>query len=165
MREYSTPALVQIPDSANLTDIVFKRADDEPQAVALRRKDGDGWRDVTAAEFRSDVVATAKGLVAAGIEPGDRVALMSRTRYEWTQIDYAIQAAGAVSVPIYETSSAEQVEWILSDSGAKAIFVETEQARGDGRRCARQARRPEPRLADRRGRARRTRRGGRRCGR
>ncbi len=125
MREYSTPALVQIPDSANLTDIVFKRAADEPQAVALRREDGDGWRDVTAAEFRSDVVATAKGLVAAGIGPGDRVALMSRTRYEWTQIDYAIQAAGAVSVPIYETSSAEQVEWILSDSGTKAIFVET----------------------------------------
>jgi len=125
VREYSTPALVQIPGSANLTDTVFQRAADEPHAVALRRKDGDSWRDVTAAEFRDDVMAVAKGLVAAGIAPGDRVALMSRTRYEWTQIDYAILATGAVCVPIYETSSAEQVAWILSDSGAKGIFVET----------------------------------------
>ncbi len=125
MREYGTPALVDIPDSANLTDIVFKRAADEPGAVALRRKAGDGWRDVTAGQFHGDVVAVAKGLIAAGIESGDRIGLMSRTRYEWTQIDYAILAAGAVSVPIYETSSAEQVEWILSDSGAKGVFVET----------------------------------------
>ncbi len=130
MREYSTPALVQIPDSANLTDIVFKRAAEEPSAVALRRKDGAGWRDVTAAEFHSDVVAIAKGLIAAGIGPGDRVALMSRTRYEWTQVDYAILAVGAVCVPIYETSSAEQVAWILSDSGAKAIVVETQAHEG-----------------------------------
>jgi long-chain acyl-CoA synthetase len=125
VREYSTPALVQIPDSANLSDIVFKRAADEPSAVALRRKEGSGWRDVTAAEFKRDVTATAKGLIAAGVEPGDRVALMSRTRYEWTQVDYAILAAGAICVPIYETSSAEQVAWILADSGAKAIVVET----------------------------------------
>ncbi|HUK68983.1 MAG TPA: AMP-dependent synthetase/ligase [Streptosporangiaceae bacterium] len=125
MREYSTPTLVEIPGSANLTDIVFKRAADAPGMVVLRRKAGGGWRDVTAGEFHRDVVATAKGLVAAGIEPGDRVGLMSRTRYEWTQIDYAILAAGAVCVPIYETSSAEQVAWILSDSGAKGVFVET----------------------------------------
>ena len=125
MREYSTPTLVEIPGSANLTDIVFKRAADAPGMVVLRRKAGGGWRDVTAGEFHRDVVATAKGLVAAGIEPGDRVGLMSRTRYEWTQIDYAIVAAGAVCVPIYETSSAEQVAWILSDSGAKGVFVET----------------------------------------
>ena len=135
MREYSTPALVQIPDSANLTDIVLKRAADEPGAVALRRKDDGGWRDVTAGEFHRDVVAVAKGLVAAGIEPGDRVGLMSGTRYEWTQIDYAIMAAGAISVPIYETSSAEQVEWILSDSGAKGIFVETAITGRQSRMC------------------------------
>ena len=97
MREYSTPTLVEIPGSANLTDIVFKRAAEAPDTVALRRKVGRGWRDVTAGEFHRDVVATAKGLVAAGIEPGDRVALMSRTRYEWTQIDYAILSAGAVA--------------------------------------------------------------------
>lgn len=127
MREYSIPALVEIPASANLTDIVFKRAAEQPDAVVLRRKAAQGWQDVTAAEFLGDVVGIAKGLVAAGIESGDRVALMSRTRYEWTQLDYAIQVAGAVTVPIYETSSAEQVEWILSDSGAKGIFVETAQ--------------------------------------
>jgi len=125
VREYSVPGLVEISASANLTDIVFKRATDEPGAVVLRRKSDDGWRDVTASEFLGDVVGIAKGLVAAGIDSGDRVGLLSSTRYEWTQIDYAILAAGAVTVPIYETSSAEQVEWILSDSGAKGIFVET----------------------------------------
>ncbi|MGE5285998.1 MAG: AMP-dependent synthetase/ligase [Micromonosporaceae bacterium] len=137
MREYSTPALVEIPDSANLTDIVFTRASEKPSAPVLRRKvaqggepaagGGDAWQDVTAAQFRDDVAAVAKGLIAAGIEPGDRLGLLSRTRYEWTVLDYATLAAGAVTVPIYETSSAEQVEWILSDSGAKGIFVETGQ--------------------------------------
>jgi long-chain acyl-CoA synthetase len=92
----------------------------------MRRRTGDGrWDDVTAAQFRDEVAPLAKALVAAGIEPGDRVALMSKTRYEWTLIDYAIWAAGGVTVPIYETSSAEQVEWILSDSGARAAFAET----------------------------------------
>src|ERR1017187_2694943 len=83
------------------------------------------WQDVTAAQFSGEVVAVAKGLVAAGIEAGDRVALMSHTRYEWTLIDYAIWVAGAVTVPVYETSSAEQAEWILADSGVRACFVET----------------------------------------
>ncbi len=125
MREYSIPALVDISASANLTDIVFKRAADEPGTVVLRHRSGAAWQDVTASEFGGEVARISKGLVAAGIESGDRVALMSRTRYEWTLIDYAILAAGAVTVPIYETSSAEQVEWILSDSGAKGVFVET----------------------------------------
>src|SRR5215470_10180567 len=92
----------------------------------LRRRGTDGrWQDVTAGQFHGEVSALAKGLIAAGIEPGDRVALMSRTRYEWTLADYAILAAGAVTVPVYETSSAEQVEWILGDSGARAAFAET----------------------------------------
>ena len=94
----------------------------------MRRQDAaadGGWQDVTARQFADDVTALAKGLMAAGIAVGDRVALMSRTRYEWTLIDYAIWAAGATTVPIYETSSAEQVEWILSDSGARALIVET----------------------------------------
>jgi long-chain acyl-CoA synthetase len=126
VRQYSIPALVEIPDSANLADVVSRRAADQPQRVALRRQADSGqWQDVTAAEFRDQVTALAKGLIAAGIGVGDRVALMSRTRYEWTLIDYAIWTAGAVSVPVYDTSSAEQVEWILGDSGAKAIFVET----------------------------------------
>ena len=128
MQEYSTPAVVEIAPSASLTDVVFERADREPQAVIMRRQAGGGgapWRDVTAAQFRGEVTALAKGLIAAGIGAGDRVALLSRTRYEWTLADYAILAIGAVTVPIYETSSAEQVEWILSDSGARALIAET----------------------------------------
>ncbi|AWS41956.1 long-chain fatty acid--CoA ligase [Streptosporangium sp. 'caverna'] len=126
MREYSVPVLVDVPLSATMTDTVFQRADEEPGVVALRRKTGDDWTAVTAKEFRDQVAGVAKGLIAAGLEPGDRVALMSRTRYEWTVIDYAIWSAGAVGVPIYETSSADQVQWIISDSGAKAVFVELE---------------------------------------
>ena len=124
MREYSVPALAEIPADASLADVVFRRASEQPQAVVMRRAAGDGWADVTAVTFRDEVVALAKGLVAAGIGAGDRVALMSHTRYEWTLLDYAIWAAGAVTVPVYETSSAEQAEWILSDSGAKACFAE-----------------------------------------
>jgi long-chain acyl-CoA synthetase len=128
MREYSSPAVAEISPAANLADVVFERAEREPDAVAIRRKDataGGAWRDVTTAEFRTDVAALAKGLIAAGIGAGDRIALLSRTRYEWTVADYAIWSAGAVTVPIYETSSAEQVEWILGDSGARALIVET----------------------------------------
>ncbi len=126
MREFSIPALAEIPATANLADAVFRRAAEQPQAVVIRRPDPEGgWRDVTANQFKDEVTAVAKGLVAAGIEAGDRVALMSHTRYEWTLIDYAIWVAGAVTVPVYETSSAEQAEWILTNSGARACFVET----------------------------------------
>jgi long-chain acyl-CoA synthetase len=127
VREYSIPALSDIPSDATLADVVFTRANHEPHTVVMRRTAGGGrWDDVTAAEFRDQVAALAKGLIAAGISPGDRVALMSRTRYEWTLVDYAIWAAGAVTVPVYDTSSAEQVEWILSDSGARAAFAENQ---------------------------------------
>jgi long-chain acyl-CoA synthetase len=127
--EYSIPALAEIPAGANLAKAVFRRAAEQPQAVMLRRPGPAGlsgeWSDVTARQFRDEVTALAKGLIAAGIEAGDRVALMSHTRYEWTLIDYAIWTAGAIVVPVYETSSAEQAEWILNDSGARACFVET----------------------------------------
>jgi long-chain acyl-CoA synthetase len=126
VREFSIPALTEIPAAANLAGVIFRRAAEQPQAVVLRRQDASGaWQDVTAGRFRDEVVAAAKGLVAAGIEAGDRVALMSHSRYEWTLLDYAIWAAGAVTVPVYETSSAEQAEWILGNSGARACFVET----------------------------------------
>jgi long-chain acyl-CoA synthetase len=128
MQEYSVPAVVEIAPSASLADVVFERADREPEAVIMRRQatgGGPPWPGVTAAQFCGEVTALAKGLIAAGIGAGDRVALLSRTRYEWTLADYAILAAGAVTVPIYETSSAEQVEWILSDSGARALIAET----------------------------------------
>jgi long-chain acyl-CoA synthetase len=125
VREFSMPALAQIPATANLADAVSRRAAEQPHAVMLRRQDpGGNWTDVTAGQFATEVVAVAKGLIEAGIGAGDRVALMSHTRYEWTLIDYAIWTAGAVTVPVYETSSAEQAEWILSDSGARACFVE-----------------------------------------
>ena len=126
MRTYSAPALAEVPESASLADVVFSRADTEPAAVIMRRPTGGGqWQDVAASTFRDEVAALARGIIGAGIEPGDRIALMSRTSYEWTLIDYAIWAAGAVTVPVYETSSAEQAEWMLGDSGARAVFAET----------------------------------------
>ncbi len=127
MLEFGIPALIEIPEDTGLADVVFSRAAADPDDVALRRRSAGGqWQDVTAGQFSAQVSALAKGLIAAGIEPGDRVALMSATRYEWTLADYAIWAAGAVSVPVYETSSAEQVQWILTDSGARAAIAETD---------------------------------------
>ena len=125
MREYSTALKVEVPSTGNLTDDVVTNASDHPQSVMFSRRSGTEWSDVTAAEFHDEVRAVAKGLIAAGIEAGDRVALISRTRYEWTLFDYAIWYAGAATVPVYETSSASQVEWILSDSGARAVVAET----------------------------------------
>jgi long-chain acyl-CoA synthetase len=126
--EFGIPALIEVPDNAGLADVVYSRAAADPDEVMLRRRrDGGGWQDITAEQFRTQVAGLAKGLIAAGIQPGDRVALMSRTRYEWTLADYAIWSAGAVTVPVYETSSAEQVEWIVSNSGARAAIAETDQ--------------------------------------
>ena len=126
MREFSIPAMVDIPADATLTDTAFERARRQPDVVMLRKFGSDGrWPDVSARQFAAEVRALAKALIATGIEHGDRVGLMSRTSYEWTLIDYAIWTAGAVCVPVYETSSAEQVEWILRDSGAKAVFAES----------------------------------------
>jgi long-chain acyl-CoA synthetase len=109
----------------NTADYIFDNAETRPRHVALRRRVDGVWTDVTAAQFAHEVKAVAKGLIAKGIAPGDRVAVMSKTRYEWTVVDFAIFAVGGAVVPVYETSSAEQVQWILSDSGARAIFIET----------------------------------------
>jgi long-chain acyl-CoA synthetase len=125
--EFGIPALIEIPDDAGLADAVFSRAAANPGEIMLRRRVGGAWQDVTAGQFQAEVSGLAKGLMAAGIEPGDRVAIFSRTRYEWTLADYAIWAAGAVTVPVYETSSAEQVEWIVGNSGARAVIAETDQ--------------------------------------
>ncbi|MDH2416750.1 AMP-dependent synthetase/ligase [Nocardioides sp. CER19] len=125
MREFSTPLTIDLPTVGNLTDDVVVNAREAGEvAVFSRRGPSGAWEDVTATEFLAEVTAVAKGLVAAGIERGDRVAIFSKTRYEWTLLDYAIWFAGAVSVPIYETSSSEQVHWILKDSGAKAVIAE-----------------------------------------
>lgn len=124
MREFSTPATLDLPTVGNLTDDVVSNARDFPDTVVFSRPGATGWEDVTSEQFLADVTAVAKGLIASGIEQGDRVALFSKTRYEWTLLDYAIWFAGAVTVPIYETSSTEQVRWILEDSGARGIVAE-----------------------------------------
>ena len=125
MQEAFQPALVPLPAIGNLSDIIADRALREPDRILLSRPIGDQWQPVTAKEFDHEVRDVAKGLIASGIGIGDRVAIMAKTRYEWTVLDFAIWYAGAVSVPIYETSSPEQVKWILEDSGAKALIVET----------------------------------------
>jgi len=127
VRELSVPAEVTVADSERLTDMVIDNAREVPDLVSFGRRLPDGeWVDVTAATFAAEATAAARGLIASGVGAGDRVALMSATRYEWTVLDYTIWSAGAVCVPVYETSSAEQVDWILADSGAVAAFVETE---------------------------------------
>ena len=127
MREFSLPALYEVPADGNLTDLIRRNAAQHPDVAVVARKRGGEWADVGAAEFLAEVQAAAKGLIASGVQQGDRVALMSRTRYEWTLLDFAIWSAGAVTVPVYETSSPEQIAWILSDSGAVAALVETDE--------------------------------------
>ncbi|HTW18981.1 MAG TPA: AMP-dependent synthetase/ligase [Mycobacteriales bacterium] len=129
MAEYSVPADFDIPDDANLTDMLVNRAEEQPGRVVFDRKIDGSWQPVTAKQFADEVLSIAAGLIASGIEPDERVCIMSATRYEWTLLDYAIWAAGAVPVPIYETSSAEQIEWIVADSGAVAVFLESESHR------------------------------------
>jgi len=125
MNEITTPALVPSATAGNLTNLIAERAWFEPERITMSRPLGDGWQSVTAREVDEEVRATAKGLIAAGIGIGDRVSIMARTRYEWTILDFAIWYAGAVVVPIYDTSSAEQIDWILNDSSTVGIIVET----------------------------------------
>jgi long-chain acyl-CoA synthetase len=125
VREYAVPTNTPIGEDENLTDMVWANAERFGDAVSFQRRADGTWVDLTAKEFAAQVMAVAKGLIAAGLRTGDRVCLMSKTRFEWTLFDFAILAAGGVTVPIYETSSAEQVEWIVSDSAARAVIVET----------------------------------------
>ncbi|WP_125611364.1 AMP-dependent synthetase/ligase [Specibacter cremeus] len=126
MREIKVPAEVTTPGNANATDFVLRQAAIPTNPALFSRRNADNvWVDISAREFHQDVCAIAKGLIAAGIRPGDRIGIMSRTRYEWTLVDFAVWFAGAVSVPIYETSSPSQVAWNLGDSGAIAAFAET----------------------------------------
>jgi len=124
MREYTTLAVTEPPITGSLTDPVWANASSHPDTAVFSRRVEGGWLDISAAEFARQVTAVAKGLIAAGVQHGDRVALFSATRYEWTLIDYAIWSIGAATVPIYETSSASQVQWILTDSEAVAAIVE-----------------------------------------
>ena len=126
MKEYSSPVRIASPETGNLTDMLWLNERLHPSTVVFSKRTPNGWADVTAKHFAEEVRALAAGLVASGIQVGDRIGLMAKTRYEWALSDYAIWTAGGVTVPIYETSSAEQVEWILSDSGAVAIVVEND---------------------------------------
>ncbi|MGY2067365.1 AMP-dependent synthetase/ligase [Blastococcus sp. SYSU DS0619] len=127
MREFSVPVTTEIGPDEALTDMLATNVAEAGAEVGLRRRRGGQWQDVTWTEFAGEVAGVAKGLIAAGVAAGDRVALQAKTRYEWTVFDYAIWTAGAVVVPIYETSSADQVAWILSDSGATAVVVERDE--------------------------------------
>ncbi|MFG2098167.1 AMP-dependent synthetase/ligase [Streptomyces sp. NPDC048612] len=125
VREVYVPPLARPVRSGSLGDLPFVNAQEAPGDVVLARKQPSGiWRDVTAAEFAAEVRAVAKGLIAHGLRPGDRLAIMARTTYEWTLVDFAAWAAGLVTVPLYPTSSAHQAQWILHDSGARACVVE-----------------------------------------
>ena len=125
MNQISIPPLVPAATAGNLTNLIAERAWFEPERITMSRPLGEGWQPVTAREVDEEVRATAKGLIAAGVQIGDRLAIMARTRYEWTILDFATWYAGAVVVPIYDTSSAEQIDWILNDSHSVGIIVET----------------------------------------
>ncbi|MGO1193035.1 MAG: AMP-dependent synthetase/ligase [Nesterenkonia sp.] len=127
MNEYAVPAAVNVEPELNSTDLLEKQVAEAPTNALFGRQLTPGtWTDVSAAEFRDDVVSLAKGLMAKGVEIGDRVSIMAATRYEWTLLDFAIWYAGAITVPIYETSSPAQIAWIIEDSQVKVVFAEKE---------------------------------------
>ncbi|EIC08730.1 MAG: long-chain fatty acid--CoA ligase [Microbacterium sp. 69-7] len=123
--QFEVPAVVAADPQGNIADLLVERVKATPSLALFAVPDGDGWRDITAAEFEREVIALAKGFAAVGIAPGDKVGFIARTTYEWTLVDFALFFAGAVMVPIYETSSAAQISWILSDSGAIAVLGES----------------------------------------
>jgi long-chain acyl-CoA synthetase len=127
VREFSVPATTEVGPDEALTDLLTKNVAEVGDKPGYRVRRGGQWQDVTWKEFGDQVAGVAKGLIASGVAAGDRVALQAKTRYEWAVIDFAIWTAGAATVPIYETSSADQVAWILSDSGATAILVERDE--------------------------------------
>jgi len=122
--QFEVPAIVPADPQANITDLLVERVKATPDRALFAVPDGDGWRDITAAEFQKQVIALAKGFVAGGIAPGDKVGFIARTTYDWTLVDFALFYAGAVMVPIYETSSTGQIAWNLTDSGAIALITE-----------------------------------------
>ncbi|WP_431806338.1 AMP-dependent synthetase/ligase [Microbacterium paraoxydans] len=125
MVQFEVPAIVPADPDANVADMLAERVRATPDRALFSVPQGDGWRDISAADFQTAVIALAKGFAAAGIQPGEKVGFLARTTYEWTLIDFALFYAGAVMVPIYETSSPSQIQWILEDSGAIALIVES----------------------------------------
>lgn len=129
MPAVTTPSTTTVADDAAIVDAPLRYRSERPDLPLFRRRSGEKWTIVTAGEFADQIDATAKGLIAAGVEPGDRVGILSSTRYEWTVLDYAIWRAGAATVAIYETSASDQVKYILSDSGTSLLIVENEAMR------------------------------------
>lgn len=125
MVQFEVPAIVPADPDANVADLLAKRVEATPDRALFSVPQGDGWRDISAADFETAVIALAKGFAAAGIQPGEKVGFLARTTYEWSLIDFALFYAGVVMVPIYETSSPSQIQWILEDSGAIALIVES----------------------------------------
>ncbi|WP_029150779.1 AMP-dependent synthetase/ligase [Microbacterium indicum] len=125
MIEFNADLVVPIDPQRNIADVLADRARKTPDLPLFGIPDGDGWRDKTAREFEEEVTALAKGFVAAGVRPGDKVGFLARTTYEWSLVDFALFYAGAIMVPVYETSSPAQIQWILSDSGAASLMVES----------------------------------------
>ncbi len=125
MVQFEVPAIVKAAPEDNITDLLEQRVQKTPNLALFSVPEGAGWRDITAADFRTAVIALAKGFVAAGIQPGEKVGFLARTTYEWTLVDFALFYAGAVMVPIYETSSPSQIQWIMEDSGAISLMVES----------------------------------------
>lgn len=140
MREFTSPPRIQVPQESNVTDLLVRHARSAANPALFSTPSDNGWKDVTASQFAADVSAIAKGLIAKGLEVGDRVGLMARTRYEWSLVDFSIWFAGCVTVPIYETSSPSQVAWIISDSAAGAVIVESGQHENVVRQAAHQER-------------------------
>ncbi|MGY4708981.1 AMP-dependent synthetase/ligase [Mycolicibacterium sp. CBM1] len=126
MREYSVPASFAIGEHDSIVSSVYDHERADPDHVIFQRFVDGAWADITCAQAAAQIRSAALGLIAQGVQAGDRVAILSATRYEWVILDYAILSVGAVTVPIYETSSAEQVRWVLEDSGAVLVFTETE---------------------------------------
>jgi long-chain acyl-CoA synthetase len=123
--QFEVPAVVPADPDANVADLLVERVRTTPDRALFAVPERGGWRDISAADFQTAVIALAKGFVAAGIQPGEKVGFLARTTYEWTLVDFALFYAGAVMVPIYETSSPSQIQWILEDSGAIALIVES----------------------------------------
>ncbi|MEV8219188.1 long-chain fatty acid--CoA ligase [Microbacterium sp. NPDC077391] len=125
MAQFEVPAIVPADPEGNVSDLLAERVKKTPDLALFSVPEGDGWRDISAKDFETAVIALAKGFVAAGIQPGEKVGFIAKTTYDWTLIDFALFYAGAVMVPIYETSSPAQIQWIMEDSGATALIVES----------------------------------------
>lgn len=125
MAQFEVPAIVPADPEGNVSDLLAERVKKTPDLALFSVPEGDGWRDISAKDFETAVIALAKGFVAAGIQPGEKIGFIAKTTYDWTLIDFALFYAGAVMVPIYETSSPAQIQWIMEDSGATALIVES----------------------------------------